>query len=76
MSPNNGTLFNRVLIPRLDNSRSACWFFMNLDVLLPHTIYFYDQINLPHLVSNIFEYIYINIYIYIYLHFKQYVNMF
>ena len=37
MSPNNGTLFNRVLRPKLLNNLFASCSFTNLDFLLPHT---------------------------------------
>ena len=40
MSPNSGTLFNGVLIPKLRNNLFASYSLANLDFLIPHTAHF------------------------------------
>ena len=40
MSPNNGTLLNGFLRPKLLNNPFASYSFINLDFLLPHTAHF------------------------------------
>ena len=72
MSPENRILFNGALTPKLDNSPFASCFFMNLVFLLPHTAHSYDNINLPLLVSNIFE---ATFFVFL-LHIIKYVNLF
>ena len=53
MSPNNETLLNAVLRPKLLNNTFASCLFMNLDFLLPHTAHFDDNIGLPFLVLTL-----------------------
>ena len=57
MSPNNGTLLNAVLKPKLPNNTFASCFFMNLNFLLLDTAHFDDNIGLPFLVFNTFKFI-------------------
>ena len=45
--PNNGTLLNGVLTPKLRNSPFASWFLINLNFLLPHVAHFDNIIVLP-----------------------------
>ena len=54
MSPNNETLLNVVLRPKLLNISFASCSFLNLDFLLPHATHFDDSTVLPFLVFNIF----------------------
>ena len=72
MSPNNRILFNGVLTPRLLNNHFASCSFINLDILLPHTASFDNNIGLPFFVFITFEFTF---FVY-FLHFKQYVNMY
>ena len=55
MLRNNGILLNGVLRPKLRNNPFTSCSFINLYFLLPHIAHFDDKINLPYLVSNIFE---------------------
>ena len=71
MSLNNGILFNCILIPKFLKNHFAFCIFINLDFLLPHIGNFDDKINLPFLVSNIFE----SIFFVFLLHLTQYVSM-
>ena len=50
MSPNDGTLLNEILRPKLLNNLFAFCSFVNLAFLLPHTAHFDDDIVLPFLV--------------------------
>ena len=59
ISPNIGTLFNGVLIPKLLNRPFAFWFLINLDFLLPHIAHFDNIIALPLLVFEIFEFMFL-----------------
>ena len=52
MSPNNGILFNGVLITKLLHNLFASCSFLNLDFLLTH---FHNNIGLPVLDFNTFE---------------------
>ena len=72
MSLNNRILFNGVLRPRLLNNHFASCSFINLDILLPHTANFDNNIGLPFFVFITFEFT-LSVY---FLHFKQYVNMY
>ena len=67
MSPNNGILFNGVLIPKLLNNPFASCSFMNLEFLLPHTAHFDNNKDLPFFVLNTLEFILSASF----LHFKQ-----
>ena len=71
MSPNNGILLNGVLRPKLLNNLFASCSFITLDILLPHTAHFDNNIVLPFLVFNSFELTFSVILLY----FKQYVNV-
>ena len=51
-SPNNGILFNGLLLPRLLNNPFASCFLINLDFLLPHIAHFDNIIILPLLVFD------------------------
>ena len=57
MSPNNGTLLNAVLKPKVPNNTFASCFFMNLNFLLLDTAHFDDNIGRPFLVFNTFKFI-------------------
>ena len=72
MSLNNRIFFNGVLRPRLLNNHFASCSFINLDILLPHTANFDNNIGLPFFVFITFEFTF-SVY---FLHFKQYVNMY
>ena len=50
ISPNNGILFNGVLIPKLLNNPFACCSLINFDFLLPDIAHFDKFIVLPLLV--------------------------
>ena len=54
MSPNNGILFNGVLICKLLNNPFACCSLINFDFLLPHMTYFDNIIVLPLVVLETF----------------------
>ena len=56
MSPNNGTLLNAVLRPKLPNNTFASCFLTNLNFLLPHTAHFDDNVGLPLLVLISFKF--------------------
>ena len=56
MSPNNGTLLNGVLRPKLLSIPFDSRSFINLDFLLPQTTHFDDDIVLPCFVFNSFEF--------------------
>ena len=71
MSPNNEILLNGVLRPKLRNNPFASCSFINL-TLLQHTARFDDNIDLPFLVLNTFEFTF-SVFFF---HFKQYLNMF
>ena len=72
MSPNNGILLVGVLRPKLLNNPFASCFIINLDFLLSHTAHFDNNIVLPFLVFNTFEFTFSVSFF----HFKQYVHMF
>ena len=57
MSPNNGILFNGVLIPKLLNNTFACCSLINFDFLLPHMAHFDKIIVLPLIVFETFGFI-------------------
>ena len=65
MSPNNGILFNGVLIPKLLNNPFACCTLINFDFLLSHIAHV-DKIRW--LFLKLWE-LYFQ---YFFLHFKQY----
>ena len=72
MSPNNGILFNGVLIPKqLNNPFDPC-FFIRFDILLLHTAPFDDNIVVPFLFYRNFE----STFSVSFLTFKEYINMF
>ena len=72
MSPNNGILFNGVLIPKqLNNPFDPC-FFIRFDILLLHTAPFDDNIVEPFLFYRNFE----STFSVSFLNFKEYINMF
>ena len=54
ISPNNGILFNGVLIPKLLNNPFACCSLINFDFLLPHIASCDKTIVLPLLVFETF----------------------
>ena len=72
MSPNNGILFNGVLIFKLLNYPFDSCPFINLEFLLPHTTHFDDNIGLLFFVFNTFE----STLSVSFLYFKKYVNIF
>ena len=57
VSPNNGILFNSILRPKLLKHRFITCSFINPDLLLPHTAYFYNNTVLSFLVFKTFEFI-------------------
>ena len=56
MSPNNGIFLNGVLRPKLLNIHFVSCSLINLDFLLLHRAHFDDNIVLPFLVFNTFEF--------------------
>ena len=72
MSPNKGILLNGVLRPKLLSIPFASCSFINLDILLPHTAHFNNNIDLPFFAFITFEFTFSVPF----LHFKQHVNMF
>ena len=68
MSPNTGTLLNRVLTPKLLNNSFASSFLINIDFLLPHIAHFDNVIALPLLGLETFGFIFSVFF----LHFNQY----
>ena len=57
MSPNNGILFNGVLIPKVLNNPFACCSLINFDFLLSHIAHVDKIIVLPLVVFEILEFI-------------------
>ena len=55
MSPNDGTLLNGVVRPKLLNNHFASCSFTNLDFLLTHTAHFFCIISLLFFVFITFE---------------------
>ena len=55
MSPNNGILFNGVLIPKLLSNPFCSCSFINLEFLIPHIVNFDCTIILSLFVLKIFE---------------------
>ena len=72
MSPNNRIFLDGILRPKLLNNPFASCSFINFNFLPPHIAHFDDNIVVPFLVFNTYEYIFSVSF----LHFKQYVNMF
>ena len=64
MLPNNGILLNGVLSPKLRNNPFASCSFINL-TLLQLTAHFDDNIDLPFLVFNTFEFTFSVFYIFV-----------
>ena len=71
MLSNNGMLLKGVLIPKLLNSPLASWFFINLDLLLPHMIYFDDNVIFLLLAFESLGFMPFVVFV----HFKQYDNI-
>ena len=72
MPTNNGILFSGVLRPKLLNNPFAFCSYMNVDLLLPNTAHFDNNIDRPFLVFKTFEFTFSVFF----MHPKQYISIF